>query len=155
MEKIKTILLSLLLMTILPSLSSCSDKEDEPSVPAARSVAGTYQGDMTSSVMGQESVFENMTFTLNATDDSTVSLVISTFGNPPMQVPEITIPGIKVSGENGTYTLAATEFSQEANGKKCSGVVRGNFANNTLEINFNLQYGAMPMPMICSFSAQK
>lgn len=98
--------------------TSCSDnEEDQPAAPAAKSVEGAYLGDMTCSVMGSESTFEDMTFTLAATDDATVSLTMSSFGEPPMQVPEITIPDIKVSGENGTYTLATTNFDTESNGR--------------------------------------
>ena len=141
------------LPTVFPC---CSDnEEDQPSAPAAKSVEGAYLGDMTCSVMGSESTFEDMTFTLAATDDATVSLTMSSFGEPPMQVPEITIPDIKVSGENGTYTLATTNFDTESNGKKISGVVQGTFADNTLDVKINLQYGNMPMPLICSFTATK
>ena len=122
--------------------TSCSDnEEDQPAAPAAKSVEGAYLGDMT--------------FTLAATDDATVSLTMSSFGEPPTQVPEITIPDIKVSGENGTYTLATTNFDTESNGKKISGVVQGTFADNTLDVKINLQYGNMPMPLICSFTATK
>ena len=142
---------------IAAPLAACSDNndKDEPTIPAAKSVEGVYEGTMTCTVMGSASEFENMTFTLTSTDDATVSLKISSFGEPPMQVPELTIPGIKVAGQNGTYTLASTDFDLEAGGKKCSGVVEGSYANNRLTINYNLQYGAMPMPMICTFTAPK
>lgn len=157
MKRLKSIFTTLLLCVALAAtVSSCSDdKEDEPTIPAAKSIAGSYTGDMTCSVMGSESVFEAMTFTLEATDDATVSLRIPSFGNPPMQVPEITVAGIKVTGDNGTYTLVPTEFDQEVNGKKCSGVVKGNMADKQLTIQYNLQFGAMPMPMICTFTATK
>ncbi len=157
MKNFKTVLISFMLCVgFAVTFGSCSDDDkNEPEMPAAKSVAGTYKGDMTCSVMGDESVFGNMTFTLTATDDATVGLVISSFGEPPMQVPELTIPGIKVSGENGNYTLASTEFEQEANGKKCSGVVMGSFENNQLTIRYNLNFGAMPMPLICTFVASK
>lgn len=134
---------------------SCGS-EDEPETPAARSIAGQYHGDMTCSVMGEESTFEDMTFTVTAVDDETASISISSFGNPPMQVPAFVVGNIKVNGTDGNYTLAATEFRGDLpNGRTYSGTIQGSFAANTLNLQFNLQYGAMPMPMICSFSAPK
>lgn len=138
------------------TLSSCGSDDDEPAVPAAQSVAGTYHGDMTCSVMGQESTFEDMTFTLIATDDATVDIEISTFGNPPMQVPAITIKDVKVSGADGSYTLATTSFEGDLeNGKKYSGTIEGTNVSGVMTLRFNLNYGAMPMPMICTFTAPK
>lgn len=157
MKSLKTIFATMAVcLGIMATATACSDDKDEPAVPAARSVAGTYNSDMTCSVMGQESTFEDMTFTLTSTDDATVTLDMSSFGNPPMQVPAIKITGIKVSGENGTYTLAPTDFNGTTpDGKAYSGKIQGNFADNSLTMQFNLQYGAMPMPMICTFTAPK
>lgn len=138
------------------TLSSCGSDDDEPAVPAAKSVAGTYQGDMTCSVMGQESTFEDMTFTLTATGDATCDIEISTFGNPPMQVPAITIKDVKVSGTEGNYTLATTSFEGDLeNGKKYSGTIEGTSLDGIIALKFTLNYGAMPMPMVCSFTAPK
>lgn len=157
MKKFKTIFSTMILcLSLMAAFTSCSDDDDDkPATPAAKSIAGTYEGDMTCSVMGQESTFENMTFTITATDDATVKITISEFGNPPMKVPEITIEGVKVSGTDGSYTLATTSFKGDANGRAYSGEAQGSFANNQLTVKFNLQYGAMPMPMICSFTAPK
>ncbi|MCM1225003.1 MAG: calycin-like domain-containing protein [Muribaculaceae bacterium] len=158
MNRYKSILATMLAVLSLLSFNSCSDKEsDEPTdTPAAKSVAGTYKGDMTCSVMGQESVFEDMTFTVTASDDATVSVGISSFGNPPMQVPEITVPDVKVAGSDGTYSLASTKFEGElSNGKTYSGTLDGSYASDQITIRFNLQYGSMPMPMICSFTSPK
>lgn len=158
MKKIKTIFSTMLLcVSLMAAFTSCSDDDDNdaPAPPAAKSIEGTYTGDMSCSVMGQESTFENMTFTLTAIDDATVKITISEFGNPPMKVSSISIDGVKVSGADGNYTLAATDFKGETSGKAYSGTAQGSFANNQLTIKFNLQYGAMPMPMICSFTAPK
>lgn len=156
--KATKLLSAIMIMTFgLFALTSCgSDDKDEPQTPAARSIAGTYNGDMTCSVMGSEDLFEDMTFTVTAVDDSKVNITISSFGNPPMQVPEITIKNVAVSGSDGNYTIATTNFEGDlANGKKYSGVIQGNYASEQLNLQFNLQYGAMPMPMICNFSAPK
>lgn len=157
MKGLKTIFATMILsFGLVATMTSCSDKEDEPSIPAAKSVAGTYNGDMTCSVMGSESVFEDMTFTVESTDDATVNVTISSFGNPPMQVPEVCVSGVKVSGTDDKYALAPTEFKGTTDaGKAYSGTLQGSFENNELTIKFNLQYGAMPMPMICTFTAPK
>ncbi len=157
MKRFRTIFSAMVLsFAFVAFLSSCSDDDkDTPEVPAANNVAGVYEGDMTCSVMGQESTFEDMTFTLSVIDDATVKIVISEFGNPPMNVPSINIDGVKVSGEDGKYSLAPTNFSGNIDGKAYSGVAQGTFENEKLTVEFNLQYGAMPMPMICSFTAPK
>lgn len=146
----------LLCIVCVAAMSSCSDNEDEPSIPAAKSVEGIYKGEMTCTAMGTELVFDNITMNVTATDESSVNFEISTFGNPPMQIPGLTIRAVKVSGADGRYTLADTEFSGTTDtGKAYSGILRGSFENDTITIGFNLQYGAMPMPMICSFTAHK
>lgn len=157
MKTIKTMFAAMLAFLAVTTLASCGDDNDDPvETPAAKSVAGVYEGDMTCSVMGQESVFENMTFTVTATDDATVSIKISEFGEAPMKVPEITVPDVKVSGSDGTYALASTEFKGEmSNGKTYSGTLDGSYASDEITIRFNLQYGSMPMPMICTFTAPK
>lgn len=154
MKRFKAVLATMLAVLSLVSFNSCSDDDDAPATPAAKNVEGVYKGDMTCSVMGSESVFEDMTFTVSATDDATVSIKISSFGEPPMQVPELTIPGIKVTGSDGSYKLVQTEASGEAsNGKTYTITLDGDYASKQLTIRFSLQYGAMPMPMICSFTA--
>ena len=136
--------------------TSCSDDNDEPVIPAAANVAGTYNGNMTCSVMGQESTFDDVTFKIENTDEATVNISVSAFGEPPMLVPGLKITGVMVSGADGAYTLAETEFTGTTNtGKTYSGILQGTFADNTLSVRINLTYGAMPMPMILSFSAPK
>lgn len=158
MKKITTLFASMMLFAgLTAAFTSCSDDDNnEPEIPAAKSVAGTYTGDMSCTVMGDESTFEDMTFTVTATDDATVTVKIPTFGNPPMQVPAFDIQGVKVSGTDGTYSLADTDFQgTTAAGREFSGTLQGSFTDQNLTIRFSLNYGAMPMPMICAFSAPK
>ncbi len=63
--------------------------------------------------MGNESVFEDLTFNVDATDDATVDITLPSFGNPPMQVPQINVSDVKVSGSDGTYTLATTGIQRQ------------------------------------------
>lgn len=154
MKHLSTLLAGLALC-LAPMLTSCSEDDPEDFNPAAQAVAGTYRGDMTCSVMGQESVFEGMSATLAAQDESTATLTLSSFGTPPMQIPGITISGIKVSEKDGGYVLAPTEFSQESGGRKCSGTLSGSVEGSLLSMRISLQYGAMPMPLICTLTASR
>lgn len=157
MKPIKFLFATMIAVLALVTLPSCSDNnEDEPAVPAAKAIAGTYAGDMECSVMGSASTFENLSFVLSATDDATVTVTLPAFGEAPMAMPSITITGVKVTEANGISTLATTEYSgQTDSGKSYTCTVSGSVSDKTLDIKFNLQYGAMPMPMICSSTATK
>lgn len=156
MKQLKFIFASLITMLTLAILPSCSDEKDEPATPAAKTIQGSYTGDMECSVMGSASTFENLTFSIDATDDATVSVTLPAFGEAPMAMPSIAITGVKVSEANGVVTLATTEVSsQTESGKKYTCTLSGSVTDKVLSIKFNLQYGAMPMPMICSSTATK
>lgn len=138
-------------------LQSCSDdKNVDPVTPAAKTIEGSYHGDMQCSVMGNVSTFENVTFEISATDDATVTVTLPAFGEAPMALPSVTITDVKVSETDGVVTLAPTEVSgQTSTGKTYTCTLTGNVKNNVLDIRFNLLYGAMPMPIICSSDAVK
>ena len=112
MKPIKFLFATIIAVLALVTLPSCiHDNEDEPAVPAAKAIAGTYAGDMECSVMGSASTFENLSFVLSATDDATVTVTLPAFGEAPMAMPSITITGVKVTEVNGISTLATTECS--------------------------------------------
>lgn len=97
MKQFKFIFASLMAMLTLAILPSCSDNKDEPSVPAAKTIQGSYAGDMECSVMGSASTFENLTFSIEATDDATVAVTLPAFGEAPMAMPSLAITGVKVT----------------------------------------------------------
>lgn len=143
MKRFRTIFSAMVLsFAFVAFLSSCSDDDkDTPEVPAANSVAGVYEGEMTCSVMGQESIFEDMTFTLSVIDDATVKIVISEFGNPPMKVPSINIDGVKVSGEDGKYSLAPTNLAEISMAKHIPVWLKALLKTKSLPLNsiFNME----------------
>lgn len=158
MKTIRTTLATLALCASLATtFTSCSNaKDDEPVTPAANSVAGTYYGNLTSTVMGNESLFENMNVVLTAIDDASVTVKISEFGEAPMNMPSIVVAGVKVNESDSSYSLAATEFNGTSDtGKQYSGTLQGSSAGDVLNVQFTLNYGAMPMPLICSFTGSK
>lgn len=156
MKKLSSILvIALLFMGIASVATSCSENTP-PELPAAKYVEGTYTGDMTCSVMSSDQTFENLTFNVTATDAGTVTVAIPSFGQPPMQMPAITVPGVKVAGTDGTYALATTSFDGTSDtGRNYSGTLDGSLADGNVTIRFRLNYGAMPMPLICTFVASK
>lgn len=157
MKKIKSIFATMLAMICITGLQSCSDdKNDIPATPAAKTIEGSYLGNMNCSVMGNVSTFKNVTFEISATDDANVTVTLPPFGEAPMALPSITITDVKVSETDGVVTLVPTEISgQTSAGKTYTCTLTGTVKKNILDIRFNLQYGAMPMPMICSADAKK
>lgn len=156
MKKLTSILTTVMLFVGIAFFGTSCSEEEQPSIPAANSVAGTYTSDMTCSVMGTDQIFENLTFTVTAIDDATVTVDVPSFGEPPMQMPAIRVSNVKVAGSDGTYALATTNFDGTSDtGRAYSGTLGGQFADNTITIQFQLHYGAMPMPMICTFVAAK
>lgn len=147
-----------LIMALTLSLSffSCTDKEnDEPKNPVANEVAATYSGTMTATAMGTDLTFENVEVNLSVADDSHVNVAVGAFGNPPMQLPEITINDVAVSKTETGYALATTQFEgTSSEGKNYSGTLSGRY-ENCLELTMELHYGNMPMPMVCKYVAYK
>lgn len=163
MKNLRFIFVTMLLcLGFAAALTSCSDKEDEPSDSvasgAAAKVAGTYSGDMGCIVMNTPFNFEDMTIEVESVDDDTVEINIPSFGpsSMNMKMPALTVPGVKVTGEDGSYTLATTEFDETTDeGKSYSGKISGSYNNNELKISYELRYGNMPMPMVCSYTGVK
>lgn len=155
MKTIKTIFTAMAAVASMLSFTSCgSDDNDAPKVPAAKSIAGTYKGNMSCSVMGQASDYADMTFTVTATSDTNVSIQLPAFGEAPMALPSITAEGLEVTEADGVYTIKQKEIQGTlSNGKEYTLIIAGSCQNSALTLNYNLQYGKMPMPMICSVTA--
>lgn len=157
MKPIRLFFNSIIAILALTSFTSCSDDDsNEPSTPAAREIAGTYTGDLTCTAMNSPTTYENLTITVTATDETTVTVTLPAFGEAPMALPSITLPGLKVSGADGTYTIAETEVSGKTdNDRNFTCTVQANISGKTLNINYSLKYGSMPMALICNSTATK
>lgn len=135
------------------NLLSCSDKEDAPeNGSTAEKIAGTYNGSIQASAMGQDLNFDDVKVDVTSVSDNAVDISFASFGNPPMVLPEIVIKDVEVAGSEGAYSLASTEFSgTSTDGKSYSGTIRG-YVDSRLNLQMELHYGAMPMPLICSYT---
>lgn len=149
-----------IMMAMLSSciaFTSCSDDdEDDNSTPAAELVAGTYTDNMTCTVMGSESTYENVTVTINKVTDATVDVVLPGFGSGVMTLPSITLSGVKVSGNGTSATIDEQTFTgtvTNASGaeKSYTCTIAGSHADGKLTLNYSIQYGSMPMAMVCKF----
>lgn len=154
MEKVKLILSVIAICLGLGgTLTSCSENDDEPAVGAAKQIAGTYVGDITCSVLNMELKYESLAVKLVATDDATVVVTIPSFGgNGHNTLPSFDVPAVKVSGDNGIYEIATTDFSGTNDaGQFYSGMLHGTVVDGILTLEISLHIGAMPMPMTCKF----
>lgn len=159
MKKFKTMfamMLALVGMCVAFTACSSDDDDEAPATPAALEFAGTYQDDMTCTVSSSTDTYEDVTFTIVAKSETTVDITLPGFGNPPMQLPAITLEGVKVTTVSGVPTIAEQEFSGElSNGKKYTCTIAGEYKGGKLTLNYSLQYGNMPFKMICSFTSAK
>lgn len=161
MKKFKTMMAMMLaLVAMCVTFTSCGDDDDDNKVtPAAEYVAGSYVSDLSMTVMGSKSTYENAEVKIEKVDDQTVNVVLPAAGEGDMALPSITVPTLKVTGSNGSYAFSVEGYqgSMEVNGenKKYTVTLSGAFANGKLTLDYQLQYGRMPMPMIGKFEASK
>ena len=109
--------------------------------------------------MGQASTYDNLTMKIEAVDDATVKVTLPACGEGMMALPALEVPAVKVSGSNGAYAFSLESYAGTVtvNGteKKYTVTLQGTFKDNTLTVNYSVQYGKMPMPMIGKFVCKK
>lgn len=150
-------------VALCASFTSCGDDDDEKTVPAAESLAGTYTGTLSISVMGTEST-DTVSYVITKEDDTHVKMTIPAAGSGMMSLPSITVDNIpvttstvngaevvsaSVSTVSGTINVNGTDKSYTFNDIVIVG------QNKTAAINYSLQYGKMPAAMVCAFKGTK
>lgn len=160
MKKIKTMMAMMLAVVgMCVTFSACSDDDDEKIAPAADYVAGSYISNLDITVMGQTTTYENVEAKVEKVDANTINVMLPAAGEGAMALPALPVNAIKVSGADGTYTFAVEAYKgtvvvNDAT-KEYTVTLQGTFANNQLTLNYQLQYGNMPMAMIGRFVATK
>lgn len=151
----KKICAFLALVCMVMVMASCSEEKTEPSMPAAKMVEGSYVGNLTYKVLETNYEEKGLTYKVEAVSDNEINLVISTFGNPPMQIPEVKVK-TTVAGKDGEFVIpeSVVEGVLEG-GKKFTVTLRGSIKGKEAAIDFSLTYGNMPFPIICSFKGSK
>ena len=165
MKKFKTMMAMMLaLVSMCVAFSSCSSDDDPVAVAAAKEIAGTYTGSLDMTVMGTASTYDNLTMKIEAVDDATVKVTLPACGEgmmalPALEVPAVKVPAVKVSGSNGAYAFSQEDYAGTitVNGaeKKYTVTLQGTLKDKTLTVNYSVQYGKMPMPMIGKFVCTK
>ena len=160
MKKFKTMMAMMLaLVSMCVAFSSCSSDDDD-TVAAAKEIAGSYTSSLDMTVMGQASTYENVTMKIEAVDDATVKITLPACGDEGMMaLPALEVPAVKVSGSNGAYAFSKENYAGTVtvNGaeKNYTVTLQGTSKDKTLTVNYSVQYGRMPMPMIAKFVCTK
>lgn len=160
MKKFKTMMAMMLaLVSMCVAFSSCSSDDDPVAVAAAKEIADTYTGSLDMTVMGQASTYDNVTLKIEAVDDATVKVTLPACGEGMMALPALEVSAVKVSGSNGAYAFSQESYAGTitVNGaeKNYTVTLQGTLRDNTLTVNYSVQYGKMPMPMIAKFVCTK
>lgn len=160
MKKFKTMMAMMLaLVSMCVAFSSCSSDDDPVAVAAAKEIADTYTGSLNMTVMGEASTYDNLTMKIEAVDDATVKVTLPACGEGMMALPALEVPAVKASGSNGAYAFSQENYAGTitVNGaeKKYTVTLHGTLKDKTLTVNYSVQYGKMPMPMIGKFVCTK
>lgn len=160
MKKFKTMMVMMLaLVSMCVAFSSCSSDDDPVAVAAAKEIADTYTGSLNMTVMGTASTYDNLTMKIEAVDDATVKVTLPACGEGMMALPALEVPAVKVSCSNGAYAFSQESYAGTitVNGaeKNYTVTLQGTLRDNTLTVNYSVQYGKMPMPMIGKFVCTK
>ena len=147
------------MLTMCVAFTSCSSDDDNDTVAAAKEIAGSYTSSLDMTVMGQASTYDNLTMKIEAVDDATVKVTLPACGEGMMALPALEVPAVKVSGSNGAYAFSQESYAGTitVNGaeKNYTVTLQGTLKDNTLTVNYSVQYGKMPMPMIGKFVCTK
>ena len=126
-------------------------------VPYGLLISGTYTGVMNMSVMGKAmDPVNDATVSLDATGEKPV-LTISSFGMGSMVIENLTVEVTVTEAEDGSYTLAAGDFSAAAGEINVTGSLAGTVSadGNSLTISAEVKPGAMPMSITLAFEGEK
>lgn len=146
------------MLTMCVAFTSCSNDDDD-TVAAAKEIVGSYTGNLAMTVMGQASSHDNITMKIEAVDNATVKVTLPAFGEGMMALPALEVPAVKVSGSNGAYAFSQENYAGtvtvDGAEKKYTVTLQGTLKDKTLTVNYSVQYGKMPMPMIGKFVCTK
>lgn len=160
MKKFKTMMAMMLaLVSMCVAFSSCSSDDDNDTAGGAKEIAGSYTSTLETTVMGKASTFDNLTMKIEAVDDATVKVTLPACDKGMMPLPALEVPAVKVSGSNGAYAFSQESYAGtvtvDGEEKKYTVTLQGTFKDNTLTVNYQLQYGKMPAAMIGKFVCKK
>ena len=146
----------------------------EADYPAAFAVAGSYTGDLATSVSSIDcGTVEDLALTVTPTDETNglVTMTIGAFDmtisamSMSMSIGEIAIEGVSVTTEdNETFTVSASSITVEGVSYTSSGTtttidvvasIDGTIlSDGSASITFSLTFGSMPMAVTCVYTVE-
>ena len=160
--KIKSfMMMSMAAMAFVFGMSSCSSSnDDEPEVPVATQVAGSYTGTETLTVMGEaDESTETIEFT-KATDVS-VDVTLPKYGEGMMTVPALPVKGISLTKSGNTITGNLDKYEgtvKTADGSEKAYTISDItviFNDKTVVMTFSQKYGNMPFAFDGQFTGTR
>lgn len=160
--KIKSfMMMSMAAMAFVFGMSSCSSSnDDEPEVPLATQVAGSYTGTETLTVMGEaDESTETIEFT-KATDVS-VDVTLPKYGEGMMTVPALPVKGISLTKSGNTITGKLDKYEgtvKTADGSEKAYTISDItviFNDKTVVMTFSQKYGNMPFAFDGQFTGTR
>lgn len=156
MKKFKSMLAVMLAMICSFGATSCDDDDNDIDT-IADITDGTYIGTMTCTMMGIDSIFNDVTVEIDDIDNlNLVNVKIHAFGGKMFSLPTINVKEISVSaGDGGAVILKDKEFSNQVQMgstlKSYSGTLRGTVKGKTLDMEMAIKMGTMPQALVCKF----
>ncbi len=160
--KIKSfMMMSMAARAFVFGMSSCSSSnDDEPEVPVATQVAGSYTGTETLTVMGEaDESTETIEFT-KATDVS-VDVTLPKYGEGMMTVPALPVKGISLTKSGNTITGKLDKYEgtvKTADGSEKAYTISDItviFNDKTVVMTFSQKYGNMPFAFDGQFTGTR
>ena len=161
--KIKSLMMMVAGAAFMMSVSSCSSSNnDEPEVPVASQVVGSYAGNEVVIVDNEESSNETKTYELTKATDTSIDIAVPEIGmGGMMTIPAFPIKGIALTKSGNTITGNLASYSgtvKNAKGEDKAYTVNDvtvMSSDKTVVVTFSLKYGNMPFVMGTTFTGTK
>lgn len=158
--KIKSFMMMLVAAaTVVMSFTSCGSDDDEPQVPVATQVAGSYTGNEIVIVMGDESSNDTKTYQFTKVSDTSIDMTVPEMGmGGMMTIPAFPVKNIPLTQNGNTITGKAASYSgtvKNAKGEDKAYTVSNvalMFSDKNVVVTYSLKYGNMPMAMETTFT---
>ena len=145
--------------TVVMGFTSCGSDDDEPQVPVATQVAGSYTGNEIVIVMGDESSNDTKTYQFTKVSDTSIDMTVSEMGmGGMMTIPAFPVKNIPLTQNGNTITGKVASYSgtvKNAKGEDKAYTVSNvalMFSDKNVVVTYSLKYGNMPMAMETTFT---
>lgn len=158
--KIKSFMMMLVAAaTVVMGFTSCGSDDDEPQVPVATQVAGSYTGNEIVIVMGDESSNDTKTYQFTKVSDTSIDMTVPEMGmGGMMTIPAFPVKNISLTQNGNTITGKVASYSgtvKNAKGEDKAYTVSNvalMFSDKNVVVTYSLKYGNMPMAMETRFT---